>query len=126
MQYVTTADVHGICPTGWHIPTDGEWTTLTTFLGTNSPGGKIKETGILHWSSPNAGATNSSGYTAIPGGWRDIGGDFGYLTKYANIWSSTQENTSNSWYRSLSNSGAAVGRSNDYKTNGFSVRCVKD
>ena len=71
MQYTTTAGVKGICPTGWQLPTDTEWTSLATYLGGESvAGGKMKETGITHWTSPNTGATNSSGFTGLPGGYR--------------------------------------------------------
>ena len=63
--------------TGWYVPTDAEWTTLTTYLGSESiAGGKLKETGSTHWRSPNAGATNESGFTTLPGGHRDINGTF--------------------------------------------------
>jgi uncharacterized protein (TIGR02145 family) len=69
MQYDTTEGAQGICPDGWHIPTDAEWTTLTTFLGGESvAGGKMKEAGFAHWYSPNTGATNESGFTGLPGG----------------------------------------------------------
>ena len=71
MQYVTTEGTQGICPAGWHLPTDAEWTTLTNFLGGESvAGGKMKEEGLDHWQTPNTGATNSSGFTGLPGGFR--------------------------------------------------------
>ncbi len=61
MQYTTTEGVQGICPTGWHLPTDDEWRSLDVFLGTEVAGGKMKEIGTTHWNSPNTGATNTSG-----------------------------------------------------------------
>ena len=65
------------CPTGWHVPTDAEWTTLTGYFGGESvAGGKLKEPGTTHWNSPNTGADNSSGFTALPGGYRNCNGTF--------------------------------------------------
>jgi uncharacterized protein (TIGR02145 family) len=64
-----------LCPAGWHVPSDPEWTLLTGYLGGESlAGGKLKETGIGHWISPNDG-NNESGFTAMPGGYRDSNGD---------------------------------------------------
>ena len=76
-------DKRGLAPQGFHIPTDAEWTILSDFLGgTDIAGGKLKEKGIVHWKSPNTGATNSSGFTAVPGGYRYSGGNFGFLGNY--------------------------------------------
>ena len=119
--------VQGICPTGWHLPSDAEWTTLTTYLGGESvAGGKMKEAGESHWTSPNTGATNESGFTALPGGSRYSFGAFYYIGSYGNWWSSTQLNTSNAWYRLLYYDDSTVSRSNGRKACGFSVRCVRD
>jgi uncharacterized protein (TIGR02145 family) len=102
MQYVSTEGAKGLCPDGWHIPTDAEWSTLTTYLGGESvAGGKMKEAGTSHWASPNAGATNSSGFTALPGGSRYYGGNFVNLTYNAYFWSSSQYDDSIAWYRNL-------------------------
>ncbi|MBI9038907.1 MAG: hypothetical protein JEY97_12305 [Bacteroidales bacterium] len=88
MEYSTTQGVQGICPSGWHLPTDGEWTILTDFLGGESvAGGKMKETGITHWNAPNTGATNVSGFTALPGGFRDNNGSFNGLAGGTHFWS---------------------------------------
>ncbi|NCA77814.1 MAG: hypothetical protein EOM90_15910 [Alphaproteobacteria bacterium] len=127
MQYLTTAGVQGICPVGWHLPTDAEWTTLTTFLGGVSiAGGKMKETGTTHWASPNTGATNSSGFTAFPGGFRHSIGSFGDLTYYAFFWSSSQNYATTAWGRLLYHDNASVYR-NDYNIMyGLSGRCLKD
>jgi len=122
-----TGDVQGICPPGWHLPADAEWTALTTSLGGESvAGGKMKETGTTHWSSPNAGATNLSGLTALPGGLRDNDGNFYNLSAFAYIWSSSESATSDAWYRYLQCGGASLGRPNYDKMSGFSVRCVRD
>jgi len=117
----------GICPEGWHFPTDNEWTSLTTFLGGESvAGGKMKETGTTHWYSPNTGATNSSGFTALPGGFRDTSGTFYGISYGGNWWSSTELSTTYAWYRYMLYDGTYVYRDNDFKGYGFSVRCLRD
>ena len=125
MQYTTTQGAQGLCPPGWYLPTDADWTALTTFLGGESvAGGKMKETGTAHWASPNTGATNSSSFTALPGGTRfDNSSPFFGLGYGGNFWSST-ENSPTAWYRALSNSNANASRSSCDKTFGFSVRCL--
>jgi uncharacterized protein (TIGR02145 family) len=121
-----------LCPTGWHVPSDAEFTTLTTFLGGASvAGGKLKETGTTHWWSPNSGATNETGFTALPGTQRaydgqfdDAGiGDFGYW------WSSTEfvyNPADAAYYLCLDHNVSGVVRSSTRKRNGNSVRCLKD
>ena len=112
MQYSTTEGVQGICPTGWHLPTDVEWTTLSTFLGGEAiAGGKIKEAGYAHWLSPNTGATNSSGFTSLPGGYRDSSGTFSGLSSGAFFWTSSQSNANDAWPRLLSIYSGSVIRS---------------
>jgi uncharacterized protein (TIGR02145 family) len=129
MQYSTTPGVQGICPTGWHLPTDAEWTTLTTFLGGETiAGGKMKEAGLTHWNAPNTGATNSSGFTALPGGGRYDFGYVDYLTYNAFFWSSSQSGATSAWDRYLNYNNESVYRYNyyNYKSYGFSARCLKD
>jgi uncharacterized protein (TIGR02145 family) len=128
MQYVTAQGAQGICPDGWHVPTDGEWTILTNYLGGESvAGGKMKEPGFAHWYSPNTGATNESGFTCLPAGVRyDYDGSFYYLGVQGFFWSSSQDGISYAWSRSLDYYYAYVYRSYDYKEYGFSVRCLKD
>jgi uncharacterized protein (TIGR02145 family) len=133
MQYLTTEGAQGICPNGWHIPTDGEWTILTNFLGGESvAGGKMKSTGTIEagtglWYSPNTGATNESGFTGLPAGFRHFSnGYFGTLGFYGRFWSSSQYLMYYAWYRSLDYSYANVTRSYYSKVYGFSVRCLKD
>ena len=119
--------VQGICPTGWHLPSDAEWTTLTTYLGGLSvAGGKMKEAGTTHWSSPNTGATNESGFTALPGGYRNTNGTFTTIGRYGYWWSSTQSSTNNAWYRGLPYHTGNVYRDTGGKGLGFSVRCLRD
>ncbi|HEY5511140.1 MAG TPA: FISUMP domain-containing protein, partial [Prolixibacteraceae bacterium] len=117
-----------LCPTGWHVPTNTEWTTLTTDLGgLDVAGGKLKETGTTHWLSPNTGATNTSGFTALPGGSRDYSsGTFDYIGRYGNWWSSTMNKSQQIYYRTMYNNASDVDGSPISKTYGFSVRCLKN
>jgi uncharacterized protein (TIGR02145 family) len=127
MQYSTTPIALGICPTGWHLPTDNEWNDLTNYLGGESfSGGKLKEAGYTHWSLPNAWATNSTGFTALPGGARTNIGDFGSLTRMAYFWSSVQNGAPNAWARGLSYLESSVMPYQYNKIFGFSIRCIKD
>ena len=132
MQYVTTPGVKGICPTGWHIPTDAEWTLVTTFLGgTSVAGGKMKSTGTIEagtglWHSPNTGATNESGFTSVPAGYRVGSGTFNYVGSLGYWWSSTEFGTYPAWFRSMYYYGSDVSSYNGRKDYGFSVRCLRD
>ena len=128
MQYVTSPGVKGICPSGWHIPTDAEWTIATTFLGgEGDAGGKMKSTGPDLWYPPNLGATNESGFTAFPGGNRlDLDGMFYAMGNYGYWWSSSESGTDYAWNRYLSTYYSAVSRSFEGKFLGVSVRCVRD
>lgn len=140
MQYVETSGAQGICPDGWHIPTDAQQNTLDQYLKDTSAtcvatrsglwdcttaGGKMKETGTSHWTTPNTGATNSSGFTALGAGYRGTGGTFFVLGTYAYFWSSSVSG-SHAWYRSLSYTYATVFRVENVQAYGFSVRCLKD
>jgi uncharacterized protein (TIGR02145 family) len=116
-----------VCPTSWHIPNDGEWTTLTSYLGGSSvAGGKLKETGTTHWTTPNIGATNETGFTALPGGFRYLDGTCFYIGYYGDWWSSTEISTTNAWDRAMGYNGTRVDGGTNYKRFGFSVRCVRD
>jgi uncharacterized protein (TIGR02145 family) len=124
---VPTGNVQGVCPEGWHIPTDAEWLTLTTFLGgTNSAGGKMKETGLTHWATPNTGATNESGFTALPGGYRDANGTSNSIFHYDYNWSGTEVTPSSAWVRYLGFDNSTATRDSSDKSLGFSVRCIND
>lgn len=117
-----------LAPSGWHIPTDSEFTTLTTCLGgVNLAGGKMKETGIIHWTSPNTDATNESGFTCLPGGYHDgSSGSFNYIGDHSYLMSSSEFSTTLNWSRRIRYFDAIIGRASYDKTNGASVRCVKD
>lgn len=115
-----------LCPNGWHVPSDAEWTILTDFLGGKDiAGGKMKETGNVHWLSPNAGATNESGFTALPGGYRHSGCPSDQLGEYAYFWSST-EDSGEYLLRDLGSNRVRIGRYSNEFNNGLSVRCIKD
>ena len=120
-------DTRNIAPLGWHIPTDAEWTTLTTYIGGLSiAGDKLKEAGTTHWQSPNTNATNSTGFTALPGGDRYIDGIFSNLYLGGYWWSATGYNPSSAWYRYLYNTYENMIPDYDNFPDGMSVRCIHD
>jgi uncharacterized protein (TIGR02145 family) len=120
-------DPRGLAQTGYHVPSDEEWTTLTTYLGgTSVAGGKMKSTGTSLWKSPNQDATNSSGFTGLPGGNRGTSGPFNNVGYYGFWWSSSESDTAYAWYRSLDYNYGSAGRNDNYKAYGFSVRCLRD
>jgi uncharacterized protein (TIGR02145 family) len=124
------ADSRNLCPAGWHIPTDAEWTILIDYLGGETvAGGKMKEAGTSHWSGPNTGADNSSGFTAIPGGHRsgfgEFKGRFGHYN-YGYWCSKENDGTYASRGHSLDYYSNSVGPYGDFMRGGFSVRCVRD
>ena len=116
-----------LAPTGWHVPTDVEWTTLTTCLGGEGvAGGKMKEAGTAHWNSPNTDATNSSGFTGLPGGSSDPNGSFGLIGLFGSWWSSSENDSTGVWGRGLYYNYGFVYSNHYYKTYGVSVRCLRD
>ena len=119
-------DSRNIAPEGWHVPNDEEWQILIDYLGGESvAGGKMKEQGFEHWFSPNTGATNESGFTALPGGYRCRSGHFYTMGYYANFWSTTEYSSGHAWYRTLGYNYSEVTRSNLNKRFGFSIRCIR-
>ena len=115
------------CPDGWHLPSDAEWTELTDYLGGESvAGGKLKETGTTHWASPNTGATNETGFTALPGGYRLNNGTFYFIGYYGLWWSATGHDATDAWNRVMDCYLSGVYRYNYNKEDGFSVRCLRD
>ncbi len=137
-NWYAVGDSRNIAPEGWHVPTDEEWKQLETYLGMSQAeadaigwrgtdeGGKLKEAGTTHWQSPNTGATNESGFTALPGGYRNLNGSFGDMGYYAAFWSSTEFSSYYAWLRGLNYGDSQVGRLYYHKPYGFSVRCVRD
>jgi uncharacterized protein (TIGR02145 family) len=138
MQYTTIESTRGVCPDGWHLPSDFEWKLLemalgmsqesadsTGWRGTNE-GGKLKAAGTAYWDAPNAGATNESLFTALPAGGRNSSGNFEALGYYADFWTSTLIIDQQSWYRYLDADESRIYRVDGFQPYGTSVRCVKD
>ncbi|MFN4854882.1 MAG: FISUMP domain-containing protein, partial [Bacteroidota bacterium] len=124
--YAVTSS-NNVCPAGWHVPSDAEWTTLTTFLGgQNVAGGTMKSTDTQYWQSPNAAADNSSGVSGLPGGTRNFDGTFGIIGLIGYWWSSTESTPDHAWTRTLVYNFGLVSMNFYEKTNGFSVRCLRD
>ena len=120
-------DSRNVAPSGWHVPSDAEWQILVEYLGDSTvAGGKMKESGNEHWNSPNTGATNESGFLALPAGFRSGFGAFGGIRDGAYYWCNTQSSTYLAWHRSLEHSYAGVYHFTYVKIDGFSVRCVRD
>ena len=126
-------DTRGLCPSGWHVPSDGEWSTLINYLDPsanggdtwpNVAGGKLKST--TGWNYGNEGATNESGFTGLPGGYRTNYGTYLVIGSYGYWWSSTENVSGLAWFRLLDYNVSYVGRSSFNKQFGFSVRCVRD
>lgn len=147
----TFADVYGslynwyvinsgeICPFGWHVPTDGEWKELESYLGVSQSelnisgwrgdreGGKMKDFETIYWLKPNTGATNSSRFDALPGGYRDWSdGQFQNASQQGMWWSATSSPPNNAWYRGLDYARSSIYRGTNHRNSGYSIRCIKD
>ncbi|MFO0202061.1 MAG: fibrobacter succinogenes major paralogous domain-containing protein [Alphaproteobacteria bacterium] len=142
-NWYAVADPRELCPTGWHVPSDSEWNQLVKFLDPQADticlacpqsqiaGGMMKSVGDLQsgtglWEIPNTGATNSSGFSGLPGGTRYINGSYGEVGDYGYWWSSTPFGTNDAWSRELSYDNGIVNSYYLVKQNGFSVRCIRD
>jgi uncharacterized protein (TIGR02145 family) len=124
---VKTNGNKAICPVGWHVPTDAEWTTLMDYLGGDSVAvGKLKETSTFHWRYPNSNASDESSFTALPGGIRDYDGVFFGIGSYGSWWSATEFVIGGAWSRYLGYDGSGGYRHGNFESDGFSVRCIKD
>jgi len=128
-----------LCPTGWHVPTDGEWKKMEMYLGMTqaeadgiefrgtTEGGKLKEKGTSHWTTPNTGATNESGFTALPGGYRSmVNGNFVYIKTDSYWWTSSEKTGTDGWDRGLNYNLSTIDRIGSPKYDGFYVRCIMD
>ena len=133
-NYYVVADTNSrnVCPVGWHIPSDSEWTTLFTFLGGGDiAGGKMKTTGTVeggtgYWLDPNTGATNSSGFSGLPGGYRFSNGNFLSIASTGFWWSGSESNSNDGDYIVVTKDDNLASLFSGSKKGGFSVRCVKD
>jgi len=132
-------DIRDISPEGWHVPSDTGWNELQLYLGMdpidenlmgvsdNGISALLKETGTNHWESPNAGATNESGFTALPGGYRrSLNKDFNYIGEWVFFWTSSEYDFENAYFRSFSYDTRNISRSCNLKNYGYSIRCIKD
>ncbi len=117
-------DNRGVCPTGWHVPSDADWSTLITYLGGEKiAAGKLKEIGLSHWLSPNTAATNEFGFSAVPGGSRDYTGKFNSLGNYA-TWQTATSSSFNAYHIQWNSGELFIGGTT--RNYGFSVRCIRD
>jgi len=126
-NYYAVVDFRNIAPVGWHIPTDAEWETLVSYLGGfDEAGAKLKEERLLHWKEPNSGANNTSGFNALPAGYRNVFGVFSAFNICAYWWSFTPQSENNALYYYVRYESKTVIKNALGKTNGFSIRCIKD
>ena len=131
-NWYACVDARQLCPVGWHVPTDAEWTVLTNYLGGEAQaGGKMKTTGTIEaatglWYSPNTGATNSSGFSGAPGSYLNYSGEYNPISYNVYWWSSSEYGTDIAWLRALSYSSGNVYRDWNLNQYGFSVRCLRD
>jgi uncharacterized protein (TIGR02145 family) len=115
------------CPSRWHLPTDAEWMTLMRFLGSDTTvGGKLRESGTAHWDYSDSASTNSSGFTAIAGGYRYYWEAYSLRNFFAYWWASTEYNATKAWLWYIYCSSKNIYRDVDSKSTGASVRCVKN
>jgi uncharacterized protein (TIGR02145 family) len=120
------SDSRNVCPSEWHIPGDAEWDTLAAFLGgPELAGGKMKTTGVGRWWPENAGATDESGFSGLPGGYYSDW-DFLFMGSAGYWWSSTETDLSDASFRGLSYSDGNLHRYRDKKSFALSIRCLKD
>jgi len=120
-------DTRNVCPSGWHVPSDEEWLTLENYLGGSAiAGGKLKETGTTHWTTPNYVATNETGFTALPNGWRHQGLTFVNFAKFGGWWSSTEYSETDAFCNYVSYKSGTVTEEIDSKKSGIGVRCIKN
>jgi uncharacterized protein (TIGR02145 family) len=118
-----------LCPAGWHVPSKNEWAALVSSLGGEDIAGlELKEKGTQHWQSPNEGATNSTGFSGLPGGWRyGQGGGFGGVGTHGPFWSTTPDVPGESaWFFELYYGNGTALVDDQFMSNGFSVRCIKN
>jgi uncharacterized protein (TIGR02145 family) len=126
-NWYAMTDSRGVCPTGWHVPSEPEWFVLENYLGgIFEAGAKMKTT--TGWTAPNSGATNSSGFTGLPGGYRLVNGTYNHLVSYGYFWTTTpyEPDPNFTWYHALKFDDTIIFRSQFLKRAGMSIRCLKD
>ncbi len=126
-NWYAVTDSRNLCPTGWHVPTNEEWTTLREYLGANTiAGGKMKSTGTAYWNSPNGEATNESGFSGLPGGIRIVAGDFIFFGIQGHWWCANESGPNNGIERKLNSDNGDLDTYSPGKNSGLSVRCIQD
>jgi len=126
-NFYAVSDSRKICPAGWHVPNAADWKRLETTLGgTGAAGGKMKQAGTRYWAEPNTRADNSSGFNGLPGGARNTDGSFEAVEEKGHWWTATEFSATSAWHRSLYNNTAFIDNIYGYKTDGYSIRCIKD
>ena len=141
-NWFAVASPNGLCPTGWHVPTEGEWNILFSYLGGLGSGGKMKSTGTIYWQSPNVGATNESGFSALPGGFRNgedtfnsssTNGRFENFGLNSFFWSASElfPDFSRGWMLQINYADFSISTYHtttlfNKKQYGYSVRCLKN
>jgi uncharacterized protein (TIGR02145 family) len=127
-NWYSVNDNKGLCPIGWSVPSDEDWTKLTNFLGSEA-GGKLKTQGTTHWRHPNLGATDEVNFSALPGGIRGTDGEYYNIGFAGDWWSSTSIDSNRAWSRWLYSNSTELSRDSQcagYKKTGLSVRCIKN
>ena len=126
-NWFAVGDSNKICPTGWHVSTDADWTALTDFLGSlDYIGGELKETDTIHWAPPNEGATNETRFTAIGGGFRSYDVGFSSIRVFCHYWTADECGFSDGWFRLMGSGSTRVTKYHFSKTLGMNVRCVRN
>lgn len=128
-NWYAVSDTRNVCPIGWHVPTDEEWTTLENYLGGSAVWqGKLKSIGTTYWQVPNSGATNESGFSGLPGGFRIGSGNFSATKQIGSWWSATENNSykKSAWTRGLGYYVNQISRGFSDKEIGLSIRCIKN
>jgi uncharacterized protein (TIGR02145 family) len=128
-NWAAASNINNVCPTGWHVPSNQEWTTLINFAGGSATaGGLLKERDTAHWNYPNFNATNFTGFTALPGGLRHNTGGYQYLTDYGYWWTSSQgtSNPSFAYNVKMSYADEVVLQYESNQRGGFAIRCLKN
>ncbi len=126
-NWYAITDPRGFLEEGWQVPSEADWTKLAVFLaGEHVAGGKLKESGTAHWNYPNLNATNVTGFSALPGGYRSLSGDFGGNGSTADFWSYSVDNSIRAWDMYMHNDHESLIKDSISKCDGFSVRLVRN